>query len=72
MGTKTIYTASEQQVVHIAKHAHDHKTSILKHVREEHPETSNQLDDWRALKQLEKSLKHDIRSTEEKLGHYIV
>ena len=46
----------KQQGVCIGKHAHDNNASISKYVREEHPTTINQLDNWHALKQLEKSL----------------
>ena len=55
--TKIIYTASEQQDVPIGKHAHDNNASISKYVREEHPTTMNQLDNWHARKQLEMSPK---------------
>ena len=55
--SKIIYTALEQQDVPIGKHAHDNNALISKYVREEHPTTKNQLDNWHAQKQLEMSPK---------------
>ena len=57
IGTKRIYEELESKNVHIRKHAHDNNASIMKYVRENHTQTINQLDNWHALKQLEKSLK---------------
>ena len=68
VGTKRIYTSLEQQGVRIGKHAHDNNASISKYVREEHPTTINQLDNWHALKQLEKSLKTISEGPKKSLG----
>ena len=58
LGTVSIYNSLKAQSITIAKHCHDNNASISKYVREEHPETLNQLDNWHGLKQLEKSLQN--------------
>ena len=68
MGAKRIYTALEQQGVRIRKHACDNNASITKNVREEHPTTMNQPDNWHALKQLEKTLRTISEGLEKSLG----
>ena len=63
--SKIIYTASEQQDVPIGKHAYDNNALISKYVSEDHPTTMNQLEIWRALKQLEipqKQYQKDLRT----------
>lgn len=57
IGTKKVYEQLESKNVQVGKHAHDNNKSITKYVRVSQPETINQLDNWHALKQLEKSVK---------------
>lgn len=55
--TKRIYKQLDDQNVAVGKHAHDNNSSITKYVRESRQSTMNQLNNWHALKQLEKELK---------------
>ena len=57
VGAKRIYTALEQQGVRVREHARDNNAAIAKNVREEHPTTKNQLDNWHAPKQLKNTLR---------------
>ena len=57
LGTKKIYQELTEKGVSIRRHAHDNNASITKYVREIQTQTENQLDNWHALKQLEKALK---------------
>ena len=57
VGAIGIYTALEQQGVRMRSHALDNNAAIAKNIREEHPTTKNQLDNWHALKQLENTLR---------------
>ena len=68
LGTKRIYEKLDQQGVVVSIHAHDNNASISKYVREQRPTTINQLDNWHALKQLEKSLKAIADGPKKKLG----
>ena len=68
LGTKRIYEKLDQQSVVVGIHAHDNNTSISKYVREQRPTTINQLDNWHALKQLEKLVKAIADGLNKKLG----
>ena len=68
MGAKRIYTALEQQGVRMRKHARDNNAAIAKNVREEHPTTKNQLDNWHAPKQLENTLRTISEGLKKSLG----
>ena len=41
----------------MCEHARDTNAAIAKNIREEHPTTKNQLDNWHALNQLENTLR---------------
>lgn len=57
IGTKDIYNQMDLNNVLVGKHAHDNNSSITKYVRVSRKSTINQLDNWHALKQLEKTIK---------------
>ena len=54
LGTKRIYEKLDQQGVVVSIHAHDNNASISKYVTEQRPTIMNPLDNWYAMKQLEK------------------
>ena len=56
-GTKRIHEKLDQQGVVVSIQTHHNNTAISKYVREQRPTAISQLDNWHALKQLEKSWK---------------
>ena len=68
LGKKRIYEKLDQQGVVDSIQTHRNNTSISKYVREQRPTTINQLDNWHALKQLEKLLKAITDGLKKKLG----
>ena len=65
---KEVYEKIDQQGVVDSIHAHDNNTSISKYVGEQRPTTINQLDNWHALKQLEKLVKAIADGLKKKFG----